>query len=457
MATILFVVLLIWIAGSFYYGRRRASAVAGVGGPAALHSRPGYYGSYAAIWAGVPALVVFATWILFETAVIEQLVVGGSPYLSALSESQLGLKLNQVRNAVAEFGGLIDPKLKPAIAHYKSLETTSFAVKAGFMLIAGTIGLFFALRQINPSLRARNRVEKFLMVLLVICSVIAILTTLGIVLSLLFEAVRFFTKVPVWEFFFGTQWSTQTAIREGQQGASGAFGAIPVFLGTAMISFIAMLIAVPVGLFSAIYLSEYASPRTRGIVKPAMEVLAGIPTVVYGVFAALTVAPFFKDIGGALGLEVSAQSALAAGVVMGIMIIPFVSSISDDVINAVPQSLRDGAYALGATPSETIRQILLPAALPGIVGGVLLAVSRAVGETMIVVMAAGAAANLTVNPLEPVTTVTVQIVKLLTGDQAFDSAKTLSAFALGLTLFMITLLLNVAALRIVQKYREKYD
>ena len=365
--------------------------------------------------------------------------------------------MNQLRNAVAEFGGLIDPKLKPAIAHYKSLQTISFAVKAGFMLIAGSIGLFLALRQINPTLRARNRVEKFLMVLLVVCSVIAILTTLGIVLSLLFEAIRFFTKVPVWEFFFGTQWSTQTAIREGQQGASGAFGAIPVFLGTAMIAFIAMLIAVPVGLFSAIYLSEYASPRTRGAVKPAKEVLAGIPTVVYGVFAALTVAPFFKDIGGALGIDVSAQSALAAGVVMGIMIIPFVSSISDDVINAVPQSLRDGAYALGATQSETIRQILLPAALPGIVGGVLLAVSRAVGETMIVVMAAGAAANLTVNPLEPVTTVTVQIVKLLTGDQAFDSAKTLSAFALGLTLFMITLVLNVAALRVVQKYREKYD
>jgi phosphate transport system permease protein len=247
------------------------------------------------------------------------------------------------------------------------------------------------------------------------------------------------------------------AIRADQVGSSGAFGAIPVFMGTLLISAIAMLVAVPIGLMSAIYLSEYASKRLRDIAKPLMEILAGIPTVVYGFFAALTVAPIVRDIGTSLGLDVSSESALAAGFVMGIMIIPFVSSLSDDVINAVPQSLRDGAYGLGATHSETIRNVVLPAALPGIVGSILLAVSRAIGETMIVVMAAGLAANLTVNPLETVTTVTVQIVTLLVGDQEFDSPKTLAAFALGLILFIVTLCLNVIALYVVRRYREQYE
>jgi phosphate transport system permease protein len=292
---------------------------------------------------------------------------------------------------------------------------------------------------------------------MVVASTIAIATTIGIVLSLLFEASRFFDKVPMTDFLFGLEWSPQTALREGQVGGSGAFGLLPLFVGTLLITFIAMCVAVPVGLYSAIYMSEYAGPKMRAIAKPILEILAGIPTVVYGFFAALTVAPFFRNTGEALSLEVSSESALAAGIVIGIMSIPLVSSLSDDVMNSVPQTLRDGAYALGATKSETIKQVVLPAALPGIVGSVLLAVSRAIGETMIVVMAAGLAANLTVNPLEAVTTVTVQIVTLLVGDQEFDSAKTLSAFALGLMLFVVTLTLNVIALRVVRKYREKYD
>jgi phosphate transport system permease protein len=290
-----------------------------------------------------------------------------------------------------------------------------------------------------------------------VCSSIAILTTIGIVLSVLFESIRFFKAVPISDFIFGLEWSPQTAIRADQVGSSGAFGAVPLFAGTMLISFIAMVVAVPIGLMSAIYLSEYAGPKLRATAKPLLEILAGIPTVVYGFFAALTVAPFIRDTGGLLGLDVASESALAAGLVMGIMIIPFVSSLSDDVINAVPQSLRDGAYGLGATQSETIRRVIFPAALPGIVGGILLAVSRAIGETMIVVMAAGLAANLTANPLEAVTTVTVQIVTLLTGDQEFDSPKTLAAFALGLVLFTVTLILNVVALHVVRKYREQYE
>jgi phosphate transport system permease protein len=305
-------------------------------------------------------------------------------------------------------------------------------------------------------------VEKFITGILVICSAVAILTTIGIVFSLIFESIRFFQKVPFFDFLFGYHWSPQSAF-ENASGTSLAgdnsriFGAIPLFVGTFLITFIAISIAAPLGLMSAIYMSDYASQRFRAIAKPVMEILAGIPTVVYGFFAALTVAPAIRGWGEAVGLSVSSESALAAGVVMGIMIIPFVMSLSDDVINSVPQSLRDGSYAMGATRSETIRRVVLPAALPGIVSALLLAVSRAVGETMIVVMAAGLAANLTINPLEAVTTVTVQIVTLLVGDQEFDSAKTLAAFALGLVLFVITLCLNVYALYVVKKYREQYD
>ena len=305
--------------------------------------------------------------------------------------------------------------------------------------------------------RWRRRLERLFRIVLLLCSVIAVLTTIGIVLSLIFEAIRFFGFVSPGEFLFGLHWSPQTALREDQVGASGSFGAVPVFAGTFLITFIAMAIAAPIGLMAAIYMAEYATPGVRGWTKPTLEILAGVPTVVYGFFAALTVGPLIRDLGDAAGLEIASESALAAGLVMGIMIIPFVSSLSDDVINAVPQALRDGSFAVGATKSETIRRVVLPAALPGIVGSMMLAVSRAIGETMIVVMAAGLSARLTANPFDAVTTVTVQIVTLLVGDQEFDSPKTLAAFALGLVLFAITLIMNVAALTVVRKYQDKYD
>lgn len=291
---------------------------------------------------------------------------------------------------------------------------------------------------------------------MVLASAIAVLTTLGIVAALAGEAIAFFRLVPLSEFLFGTNWEPQIAMRAEQVAGQGSFGVLPVLYGTLMISLIAMAVAVPVGLFSAIYLTQYASPRTRAVVKPALEILAGIPTVVYGFFAVLAAAPLIRDLGGALGLPASPNSALAAGVVMGIMIVPFVSSMSDDALAAVPQALRDASLALGATRAETVLQILLPAALPGIAGGVLLALSRAIGETMIVVMAAGLIAKFTPNPFDAVTTVTVQIVTLLTGDSAFDNPKTLAAFALGLLLFMITLGLNLIALRVVRRRRETY-
>lgn len=305
--------------------------------------------------------------------------------------------------------------------------------------------------------KRKKGVEWIVMAVLILCSLVAVLVTVGIVLSLIFEAYRFFERIPMTEFLFGTQWSPQTALRSDQVAAEGAFGAIPLITGTLLISFIAMCVATPLGLMSAIYLSEYATKRFRDFVKPALEILAGIPTVVYGFFAALTVAPLLRSGGESVGLNVSSESALAAGLIMGMMIIPLISSLSDDVINAVPQAMRDASLGLGATHSETIRKVILPSAIPGISGALLLAASRAIGETMIVVMAAGLAANLTANPLEAVTTITAQIVALLTGDQEFDSAKTLSAFALGLLLFVVTLCLNVVALRIVRKYQENYD
>lgn len=300
-------------------------------------------------------------------------------------------------------------------------------------------------------------VDMSVRVVLVACAFVAVATTIGIVASLLFESIRFFQKVPLTDFLFGLDWSPQTALRSDQVGSSGAFGAVPLIAGTLLISAIAMAIATPLGLMSAIYLAEYASDRARGIIKPLLELLAGIPTVVYGFFAALIVAPMLRSGGDSLGFNISSESALAAGLTMGVMIVPLISSLSDDVINAVPQSLRDASYGLGATQAETIKQVILPAAIPGIAGSLLLATSRAIGETMIVVMAAGLAANLTANPFEAVTTVTVQIVTLLTGDQEFESAKTLSAFALGLLLFVITLCLNIIALQIVDRYKEQYD
>jgi len=312
--------------------------------------------------------------------------------------------------------------------------------------------------QSEITLTGRKRpLETLVRVALFLASVLAIFVTIGIVLSMAFETWQFFQKVSVTEFLFGLEWSPQTAIRADQVGSSGSFGAVPLITGTLLISAIAMAVAAPTGLISAIYLSEYASARVRNWAKPLLEMLAGIPTVVYGFFAALVVAPFIRMTGGQLGLEVASESALAAGLVMGVMIIPLISSLSDDVLNAVPNSLREASLGMGATQAETIKKVIVPAAIPGIAGSFLLAASAAIGETMIVVMAAGLAANLTANPLEAVTTVTAQIVALLTGDQEFDSAKTLSAFALGLLLFITTLILNVIAMRIVNKYREQYD
>ena len=359
--------------------------------------------------------------------------------------------------ASGSFAGEPTPALRRAAEVYSSLHAWTYNLILATGIVFGLLGVAFGLRALSASFRARNHVERVVKVVLLVAACVAVLTTIGIVFSVLFETVRFFDKVSPFDFLFGTQWSPQTAMRADQVGSSGAFGIVPLVTGTLLITMIAMLIAGPIGLFAAIYMAEYATPRFRAFAKPLLEILAGIPTVVLGFFAALTLAPLIREAGASLGLNVASESALAAGIVMGMMIIPFVSSLSDDVINAVPQSLRDGSYAMGATKSETIKKVVLPAAFAGIVSAFMLAISRAVGETMIVVMAAGLAGNLTFNPLEAVTTFTVQIKTILVGDQEFDSAKTLAAFALGFVLFFFTLTLNVIAMQIVKRYREQYD
>lgn len=457
--TVLALILALLTVIGFQAGRSRAAATVG-GRLPELHSVPAYHGFYVAIWAGLPALLLLLLWTASEGWMIMQLVLGGLPQrLTAVDPQALSLLKADILNLAhgISTGRDSDPAVRQAAEHYNSLRAIG-----GWSLLAlatslSLVGLAFGRTHITPALRARNRVERVINVALIVCSLVAILTTVGIVLSLLFEAVRFFAAVSPIDFLFGTHWSPQMAMRADQVGSSGSFGAVPLFSGTLLIMVIAMIVAVPVGLMSAIYMSEYANRTVRNWLKPILEILAGIPTVVYGFFAALTMAPFVRSVGQSVGLSVSSESALAAGVVMGVMIIPFISSLSDDVINAVPQSLRDGSYGLGATKSETIRQVVLPAALPGIVAAIMLAVSRAIGETMIVTMAAGLTANLTANPLEAVTTVTTQIATLLVGDQEFDSPKTLSAFGLGLVLFLVTLCLNMVALKVVQKYREKYD
>ena len=445
---------------AYYSGRQRAVTAAVNAGPRSFHSLPGYHGGYVALWCALPALALLVLWQVAEPAWLRSEVLASLPAaMRDLPADQLGLVYNDIRNLVE--GNVLSTEPSPEIAaaaeRYSEARAQSRQLATAAVLVLGVVVLAWAYRRVRPDFRARNRVERALEYLLIAASSVAIFTTIGIFLSVFFEALRFFQQVSPIDFLFGLSWSPQTAIREDQIGSSGAFGAVPLFAGTLLISGLAMLVAVPVGLMSAIYLSEYASRRFRAYAKPLLEILAGIPTVVYGYFAALTVAPLLRGFGESLGLDVASESALGAGLVMGIMIIPFVSSLSDDVITAVPQALRDGSYGLGATRSETIRNVVFPAALPGIVGAVLLAVSRAIGETMIVVMAAGLAANLTANPLEAVTTVTVQIVMLLTGDQEFDSAKTLAAFALGLVLFLVTLALNVVALRVVRRYREQYE
>ncbi|MDX6750849.1 phosphate ABC transporter permease subunit PstC [Geminicoccaceae bacterium 1502E] len=452
-------ILLLIAAAAYWLARQRAHASAG-GNPATLHSRPGHYAWYAALLSAGPALALWALWRIFEPFALGWAVEASLPaQVLAQSPEMLDFFMSAVRRLAAGLPptGEVTPELAEAAAYYGDLAGYArIALLVGSVAVA-LVMLRLGLSRVGREFRARNRVERWITAALWLAAAVSIMTTAGIVFSVLFESIRFFERVPITEFLFGLHWSPQTAIRADQVGQSGSFGAVPLFAGTLLITAIAMLVAGPIGMFSAIYLSQYASHRTRGIAKPVLEVLAGVPTVVFGFFAALVVAPFIRNAGASLGLDVASESALAAGVVMGIMIIPFVSSLSDDALTSVPGALRDAALGLGSTRAETILQVVVPAALPGIIAGFLLAVSRAIGETMIVVMAAGLTANLTGNPLESVTTVTVQIVTLLIGDQEFDSAKTLSAFALGLVLFLSTLLLNIVALYVMKTFREKYD
>jgi len=480
MIWIVFAGLFLFSLATYLLGRRKVvgAARAGQGRP---HSLAGYHGAYVAIWATVPALILLIALVGFGHRLETAILTGDLPAaVQAMPVQQQELFVSDAQ-ALAE-GRQTSEQIYAADLQAALQQTAQKAervdriVRWGGWALAGVLalaGALFAFPRVAPQFRARNKVEGWVAILLVICSTVAVLTTVGIVLSLVYESLRFFSAVSPIEFLTGTHWSPQIAIRADQVGQSGAFGAVPLFVGTFLVMLIAMLVAGPIGLYSAIYLSEYAGRATRAIVKPVLEILAGVPTVVYGFFAALTVGPAFRGafnwvgsllVGGPLDglgqylMTVQNQMALVAGVVMGIMLIPFVSSLSDDILNAVPQSLRDGSYAMGATKSETVKKVVLPAALPGVAGAFILAMSRAVGETMIVFMAIGSGgAKITANPLDTVTTVTVQIVSLLTGDQEFDSPKTLAAFGLGLTLFAITLALNIVALRIVQAYREQYD
>lgn len=455
--SLLFTIIVVAMAFSFFAGQRRALKLKSDG--ESLHSLPFYYGTWLIIVGVLPAVLLLLAWSILDDTVIRGIVLSElPPAFEAASDAEKNLLWSEIGHLSEGRDLSVNAQqLAPLADRYLALQAYSAQLKLGLSCLLALVGFALGWLKVKPAFRARNSFEDTVKFILMSCASLAILTTIGIVFSVLFEAMRFFDTVSVFEFIFGTHWSPQIAIREDQVGSSGAFGAVPLFVGTMLISAVAMLVAVPIGLMSAIYLSEYASTGFRAYAKPLLEILAGIPTVVYGFFAAITVAPMLRGWGESIGMSVSSESALAAGLVMGIMIIPFVSSLSDDVINAVPQSLRDGSFGLGATHSETIRRVIIPAALPGIVGAVLLAVSRAIGETMIVVMAAGLSANLTINPLEAVTTVTVQIVTLLVGDQEFDSPKTLAAFALGLMLFVTTLCLNVIALYVVRKYREQYE
>ena len=474
-SSLLFIVLLSLTLFSYWFGIKRSLKVAG----GAMHKKdltclPEQFGLLTAMVCGLPALMTLLIFNSAEQFVIEQLLTATLPIkIQSLSTIDLGLYLNNIRSIASSqttqalIQGLasqttavsditLQEQFKAALT-IQQLNQQATWLKTALVLIIAVGSVIVLVRKFSLTYKARQKSETIIRALLIASSAIAILTTLGIVVSVLFESIQFFKSVSPAEFMFGTQWSPQTAIRTDQVGGSGSFGAVPLFAGTMLITFIAMLLAVPVGLMIAIYLSQYASAKLRSFAKPMLEVLAGIPTVVYGFFAALTVAPVIRNIGESFGLSVASESALAAGLVMGTMIIPFASSLSEDAISAVPNALKEASLGMGATNSETVIKVLLPAALPGIVGAILLAVSRAIGETMIVVMAAGMAANLTANPLDSVTTVTVQIVTLLTGDQEFDSPKTLAAFALGLMLFITTLGLNILALKVVRKYREQYD
>ncbi|SEN10433.1 phosphate transport system permease protein [Gemmobacter aquatilis] len=470
----------------YLLGRQRAlSAVKG--DPRALHSLPSYYGASVALFTAVPALLVMVVWLFLQPTILETRTAALIPQENiAASGGNISLVMADVRriaeglDAVAARAGLdeagiqamradlsdmrsrlaevgvalganVDPAVFEAAKTYRSLGNSLHSAMALVVLLAAALGFAFALWRISPQLRARNLVEQFIQVLLIASSLIAVATTFGIIASLVVESWHFFRLYPAGDFFFSTTWNPQF------RGGS-SLGLWPLVWGTLYVSFIALLVAAPIGLMAAIYLSEYAGPKMRATAKPLLEILAGIPSIVYGLFALVTVGPLLRDyFAQPLGLGDSSSSVMTAGVVMGIMLIPYVSSLSDDIINAVPQAMRDGSFGLGATQSETVKRVVLPAALPGIVGAVLLAASRAIGETMIVVMGAGAAAKLSLNPFEAMTTVTVKIVSQLTGDTEFASPETLVAFALGLTLFCFTLALNVLALVIVRKYREQYE
>jgi phosphate transport system permease protein len=454
---ILFMVLGLGLVG-WVSGRARAMqrTAAASGGRARLHSLPQYHGWYVALWTVVPALIFLAVWSAVSPGLVTHAVLA-DPAAQSLPEEGfaraaiLGEARDMARGRI-ERG--FNPQSQPLVAPYRAAISRYSTLGIVAALLLAFAGGAYAFTRVRADFRARTRVERLVMALLLAASLVAILTTFGIVFSLLFESLRFFGKISPLAFLTGLNWAPVS----GSEDAS-TFGAVPLFWGTILIgAIIAMIVAIPLGLMTAIYLTQYAHENVRRWLKPIIEILAGVPTVVYGYFAALTIGPVLRNLAHGLGIAgASSDSALSAGIVMGIMIIPLVSSMADDSIAAVPRAMRDGSLALGATPSETIRQVLIPAALPGVMGGVLLAVSRAIGETMIVVMAAGQSANLTGNPFASVTTVTVQIVKLMTGDQEFDSAKTLAAFALGLVLFVVTLLLNIVALRIVKKYRESYE
>ncbi len=488
-ALILLALLLIFGLGAFVLGRSRALATSG-GDPRALHSLPGHYGWHAALMTMLPALAVLILWALVQPVVMQRQVSALLSPEALASDTAFTLAMDDVRRladgldrAVARdvmstdeaaaygtasstdldglraklgevgvaLGSDIAPQTLAAAQHYRDLAGIGALGRAVAVALAAIAGLVYGLSITSPALRARNRVERILLGALILASSIAILTTIGIVWSMFSESLAFFRQYPITDFFFGLTWSPN--FKGGSE-----LGFLPLLWGTLYISAIAMIVAVPLGLFTAIYLSEYASARVRAWVKPAIEIIAGIPTVVFGLFALITVGPLLRDwLAEPLGLGNSGSSVMTAGLVIGILNIPFVSSLAADILNAVPQSLRDGSYAMGATPSETVKQVVLPAALPGIMGAVLMAASRAIGETMVVAMGAGAAAKLSLNPFEAMTTMTVKIVSQLTGDTDFAAPETLVAFALGMTLFVLTLGLNVLALKIVRKYKEQYE
>jgi phosphate transport system permease protein len=482
LSLLLLIVAIIGVAGFVLCRQRVFSQVSG--NVRELHSLPNYYGWHGFVMAVVPAILVLATWLIVQPLMVERQLVRFIPvemqedpaartlFMADVRRVAGGLDTaiqrgvitptqaiemppEEVRGALASarvaLGSEVSTQVLDAAQDYRVSASTGALWRSILTLIVSLAGAAYAVMVTAPQFRARNRVELVVQGLLILASTIAILTTVGIVMSMLTESIRFFSMYPIKDFFFGLTWSPN--FRGNSQ-----LGLIPLLWGTLYISLVAMIVAVPTGIFTAIYLAEYAGPRVRAVVKPLIEVIAGIPTVVFGLFALVTVGPLLRDwFAQPFGLGNSGSSVMTAGLVIGILNIPFISSLADDIINAVPQAMRDGSYGLGATKSETIRQVILPAALPGIVGAVLLAASRAIGETMIVTMGAGASAALDLNPFQAMTTITVKIVSQLTGDTEFNSPETLVAFALGMTLFVITLGLNVFALYIVRKYKEQYE